>query len=427
MNPVNMQSSDNTSQIGGKGFSGSIFNAAVIVAALGYFVDIYDLVLFSIVRVPSLKGLGATGSQLMSDGIFLINMQMFGMLVGGVFWGILGDKKGRLSILFGSIITYSLANIANGFVTSIEMYATLRFIAGIGLAGELGAGITLVVEVMPKEIRGYGTMIVAGVGVSGAVLAYYVAEMFDWRNAYFIGGGLGLALLVLRIGVYESGMFSKIKDDKTNRGDFFSLFTDRKRFARYVRCVLVGSPLWVVVGILVTFAPEFAVAMGVSEVVSGGRAIMFCYVGITLGDFFTGYLSQRLQSRKKVLLTFLIFDSLCIAAYFLIGKVVAMPTANTVYFAALMLGLSSGYWAIFVTVAAEQFGTNLRATVATTAPNFVRGSLVPMTFLFRAFTPTLGLIGAGVAVSAFAMVIAFICLWGLEETFGKELNYLETI
>lgn len=426
MNPVNMQSSDNAAQAS-KGFSNSIFNAAVIVAALGYFVDIYDLVLFSIVRVPSLKGLGATGSQLMSDGIFLINMQMFGMLVGGVFWGILGDKKGRLSILFGSIITYSLANIANGFVTSIEMYAALRFIAGVGLAGELGAGITLVVEVMPKEIRGYGTMIVAGVGVSGAILAYYVAEMFDWRNAYFIGGGLGLALLVLRIGVYESGMFSKIKDDKTNRGDFFSLFTDRKRFARYVRCVLVGSPLWVVVGILVTFAPEFAVAMGVSEVVSGGRAIMFCYVGITLGDFFTGYLSQRLQSRKKVLFTFLIFDSLCIAAYFLIGQVVAMPTANTVYFAALMLGLSSGYWAIFVTVAAEQFGTNLRATVATTAPNFVRGSLVPMTFLFRAFTPTLGLIGAGVAVSALAMLIAFVCLWGLEETFGKELNYLETI
>jgi MFS transporter, putative metabolite:H+ symporter len=258
-------------------------------------------------------------------------MQMVGMLVGGIFWGILGDKRGRLSILFGSIITYSLANIANGFVDSIPMYAALRFIAGVGLAGELGAGITLVVEVMPKEIRGYGTMIVAGVGVSGAILAYYVAETFDWRIAYFIGGGLGLALLILRIGVYESGMFTNVKEDKTKRGDFFSIFRQRDRFLRYVRCVFVGVPLWVVVGILVTFSTEFAVAMGVQEAVNSGRAIMFCYVGITLGDFLTGYLSQRWQSRKKVLGAFLVFDSLCIAAYFLMKSVIASPTANMMY------------------------------------------------------------------------------------------------
>ena len=409
-----------------KGFSSSIFNAAVIVAALGYFVDIYDLVLFSIVRVPSLKALGLEGAQLLSDGIFLLNMQMFGMLVGGVFWGILGDKKGRLSILFGSIITYSLANIANGFVQDIQMYAALRFIAGIGLAGELGAGITLVVEVMPKEIRGFGTMIVAGVGVSGAILAYFVAQAFDWRIAYWIGGGLGLALLVLRIGVYESGLFSKIKEQTENRGDFFSIFRNTERLGRYLRCVFVGVPLWVVVGVLVTFSPEFAKAMGVEEAVSGGRAIMFCYVGITLGDFLTGYLSQRLESRKKVLLIFLIFDSLCIAAYFLMNVLFgAHPTANHVYGIALFLGLSSGYWAIFVTVAAEQFGTNLRATVATTAPNFVRGSVVPMTNLFQWLTPTLGLVSSGVTVSVLGMTIAFICLWGLKETFGKDLNYVE--
>jgi MFS transporter, putative metabolite:H+ symporter len=410
-----------------KGFSNSIFNAAVIVAALGYFVDIYDLVLFSIVRVPSLKALGVEGSRLLDDGIFLINMQMFGMLVGGVFWGILGDKKGRLSILFGSIITYSLANIANGFVQDLPTYAALRFIAGIGLAGELGAGITLVVEVMPKEIRGFGTMIVAGVGVSGAILAYFVSQLFDWRIAYFIGGGLGLALLVLRIGVYESGMFSKVKNDTVVRGDFFSIFTDSKRFGRYIRCVFVGVPLWVVVGVLVTFSPEFAKAMGVQEVIDGGRAIMFCYVGITAGDFLTGYLSQRLESRKKVLFTFLIFDSLCIAAYFLMNNLFPpAPSASVVYGVAFFLGLSSGYWAIFVTVAAEQFGTNLRATVATTAPNFVRGSVVPMTLLFRYLTPSLGLVGSGIAVSVLAMTIAFICLWGLEETFGKDLNYVES-
>ncbi len=409
-----------------QGFSSNIFNTAVIVAALGYFVDIYDLVLFSIVRVPSLKALGLEGAQLLDDGIFLLNMQMFGMLVGGVFWGILGDKKGRLSILFGSIITYSLANIANGFVHDIPTYAALRFIAGIGLAGELGAGITLVVEVLPKEIRGFGTMIVAGVGVSGAVLAYFVAQAFDWRIAYWIGGGLGLALLVLRIGVFESGMFSKIKESSTNRGDFFSIFRDKERFLRYVRCVFVGVPLWVVVGILVTFSPEFAKALGVQEPITGGRAIMFCYVGITLGDFLTPYLSQRLQSRKKVFLIFLIFDSLCIAAYFLMNVFFgATPSANVVYAIIFLLGLSSGYWAIFVTVAAEQFGTNLRATVATTAPNFVRGSVVPMTKLFQFLTPSLGLIGSGVAVSALGMVIAFACLWGLKETFGKDLNYVE--
>ncbi|TAE23982.1 MAG: MFS transporter [Candidatus Kapaibacterium sp.] len=409
-----------------KGFSSNIFNTAVIVAALGYFVDIYDLVLFSIVRVPSLKALGLEGAQLLDDGIFLLNMQMFGMLVGGVFWGILGDKKGRLSILFGSIITYSLANIANGFVHDIPTYAALRFIAGIGLAGELGAGITLVVEVLPKEIRGFGTMIVAGVGVSGAVLAYFIAQAFDWRIAYWIGGGLGLALLVLRIGVFESGMFSKIKESSTNRGDFFSIFRDRERFLRYVRCVFVGVPLWVVVGILVTFSPEFAKALGVQEPITGGRAIMFCYVGITLGDFLTPYLSQRLQSRKKVFLIFLIFDSLCIAAYFLMNFFFgATPSANVVYGIIFLLGLSSGYWAIFVTVAAEQFGTNLRATVATTAPNFVRGSVVPMTKLFQFLTPSLGLIGSGVAVSVLGMVIAFACLWGLKETFGKDLNYVE--
>jgi MFS family permease len=411
------------------GYSGNIFNAAVIVAALGYFVDIYDLILFSIVRVPSLTSLGLRGQEILNTGIFLINMQMVGMLIGGIFWGILGDKRGRLSILFGSIITYSLANIANGFVDSIPMYAALRFIAGIGLAGELGAGITLVVEVLPKEIRGYGTMIVAGVGVSGAILAYYVAETFDWRIAYFIGGGLGLALLILRIGVFESGMFNSIKHEQTQtkRGDFFSIFRSRERLLRYIRCVFVGVPLWVVVGVLVTFSPEFARVMGVQEVVSGGRAIMFCYLGITLGDFTTGYLSQRLQSRKKVLFAFLAFDVVCMAVYFLMNVVIPVPSANLMYTVIFFLGFSSGYWAIFVTVAAEQFGTNLRATVATTAPNFVRGSVFPMTTLFRALTPSVGLIGAGVAVCLLAMVIAFACLWGLQETFGKDLDYVETV
>ena len=263
-----------------KSVARSLFSIPVIVAALGYFVDIYDLLLFSIVRVPSLHALQVPDDQLLSKGIYLINMQMAGMLIGGIFWGILGDKKGRLSVLFGSILLYSAANIANGFVTNIDQYALLRFIAGIGLAGELGAGITLVAEVLPKEIRGYGTSLVASVGVLGAVLAYFVADMYDWRIAYFIGGGLGLALLVLRFNVFESGIFKHIKEKNTSRGNFFMLFTSKKRLLKYLRCIMIGLPIWFVIGILITFSPEFGKAIGLTEPVNAGKAVMFSYIGL---------------------------------------------------------------------------------------------------------------------------------------------------
>lgn len=395
--------------------------ASILLAALGYFVDIYDLILFSIVRVKSLQGIGVSAEEILPSGLLLINMQMTGMLVGGILWGILGDKKGRLSVLFGSIFLYSAANIANGFVDSMESYKWLRFIAGIGLAGELGAGITLVSEIMPKETRGYGTMIVAGVGILGGVAAGLIGDYFDWRTAYFIGGGMGLALLFLRIGVYESGMFDHLKQSNAVRGSFKTLFRNRRQIIKYICSILTGMPIWFIIGILVTLSPEFGKAHGMPVLPSPARAILFLYLGCSIGDFFSGALSQYLKSRKKVIYIFLIATAVFVAAYLL------SPAPSLPYFYLLcwLLGFASGYWAIFVTMAAEQFGTNIRATVTTTAPNFVRGALVPMNFAFQAVSLQWGvLVGAGV-VGAVSLVIALIALSQLDETFGKDLDYVE--
>ena len=400
----------------------AIFSLPVIVAALGYFVDIYDLVLFGIVRVPSLKSLGLSGQELIDNGVFLLNMQMAGMLIGGIIWGVLGDRKGRLKIMFGSIFLYSIANIANGMVTSLPAYAALRFIAGVGLAGELGAGITLVSEVLHTSIRGYGTMLVASVGVSGAILANIIANAYDWRNAFYIGGGLGLLLLITRISVAESGMF-KAMEEKTgmSRGNMLALFTDRKRFLRYLNSILIGVPIWFVVATLITFSPEFAKALGTTGPVSAGNAIMFCYLGLVFGDLSSGLLSQYLKSRKKVILIYMLLTIGGIALYFLQGS----RSPAFFYGVCLVLGFAVGYWAIFVTVAAEQFGTNLRATVATTVPNFVRGMVVPITLLFQLFRKPFGLEGGALAVGALCLVAGFLALASLEETFHKDLDYFE--
>lgn len=398
-----------------------LFNTAVIVAALGYFVDIYDLILFSIVRVPSLRDLGLSPAEITSQGLLLLNVQMFGMLLGGILWGVLGDKKGRIQLLFGSIFLYSIANIANGFVNSIEMYALFRFIAGVGLAGELGGGITLVSEIMPKETRGYGTMIVATVGVAGAVLAYYIVEHFNWRNAYFIGGGLGLALLVLRVSVFESGMFKSMKEKNVTRGDFFSLFTNRERFLRYLKCIFIGLPTWYCIGILVTLSPEFAKALNVDGAVNAGRAVMFFYLGLIPGDFFSGLLSQLMGSRRKIILTFLLMNCVAIATFFLARGI----TPDSLYYITFFLGFSVGYWAVFVTNAAEQFGTNMRATVATTVPNMARGATVPISIAFTFASSQFGILAGGAMVGTLCIGIALYALYHLEETFGKDLDFVE--
>ena len=400
----------------------TVFSLPVIVASLGYFVDIYDLVLFSIVRVPSLKSLGLSGQDLIDNGVFLLNMQMAGMLLGGIIWGILGDRKGRLKIMFGSIFLYSVANIANGMVSSLSAYAALRFIAGIGLAGELGAGVTLVSEVLHRSIRGYGTMLVASVGVSGAILANMIASAYDWRNAFYIGGALGLVLLIARISVAESGMFRAMKDRQgISRGNMLALFTDRKRFLRYLNSILIGVPIWFVVGILITFSPEFARALGITAPVSAGNAVMYCYLGLVFGDLTSGLLSQLLRSRKKVVLLYMLLTIAAIAVYFLQGG----SSPAFFYGVCLTLGFAVGYWAIFITVAAEQFGTNLRATVATTVPNFVRGMVVPITLLFQFFRRSFNIEASALIVGAICLAAGFAALASLEETFHKDLDYYE--
>ena len=399
-----------------------IFSLPVIVAALGYFVDIYDLVLFSIVRVPSLKALGFSGQELIGNGVFLLNMQMAGMLVGGILWGVLGDRQGRLTIMFASIFLYSLANLANGMATSLPAYAALRFIAGIGLAGELGAGVTLVSEILHKSVRGYGTMLVASVGVSGAILANLVASTFDWRTSFVIGGVLGLLLLVTRIRVAESGMFRAMGEKAgVRRGCFLALFTDWQRFRRYLNSIMIGIPIWFVVGVLITFSPEFAISLGISGVVSAGNAVMFCYLGLIFGDFSSGFLSQILQSRKKAILIFMLLTVAGIGLYFLQSG----QSPAFFYGVCTLLGFAGGYWAIFVTVAAEQFGTNLRATVATTVPNFVRGMVVPITTVFQLGRNYLSLESSALVVGAVCLIAAFLALAGLEETFHKDLDYFE--
>jgi MFS family permease len=398
-----------------------LLSIPVIVAALGYFVDIYDLLLFSIVRITSLKSLGVADDQLLSQGIFLINSQMAGLLTGGIIWGIMGDKRGRLSVLFGSILLYSLANIANGFVTTVDQYAMLRFIAGIGLAGELGAGITLVSEVLPTRLRGYGTTIVASVGLLGAVVANFVARSFDWQVCYFIGGGLGLLLLITRVSVMESGIFLKVKEQVVERGNFFKLFTSRDRFTRFLSCIFIGLPIWYVIGILITFSHELAPAIGFTGTVVVGDAVMYSYLGLTAGDLASGLLSQWVKSRKKIVLLFIVLT----LAFVLLYLYSPFTTSTAFYFSCFALGFGIGYWALFVTIAAEQFGTNLRSTVATTVPNFIRGTVVPITFAFEFLRLQIGIINSALVVGVITIIVALWALRSLPETFGKDLNFVE--
>lgn len=400
----------------------SIFSVPVLVAALGYFVDIYDLLLFGIVRVESLKSLGLDDAAIATQGLKLAQFQMAGLLIGGVIWGIMGDKRGRLSVLFGSIVLYSIANIANGFVQNVDQYTWARFIAGIGLAGELGAGITLVSELIPKEKRGVATSIVAGVGLTGAVFAYFLAQYFDWRTCYFIGGGLGFMLLLLRISVFESGMYKNMQVVKVVKGNFLMFFTDGKRFKKYLLSILIGLPTWYVVGILVMFSREFGKAFGIAEEINPGKAVMYAYVAISVGDILIGLLSQVMKSRKKALYVFFGLTILGIILYFMQGS---GSNATRMYLICALLGFGTGFWAIFVTMGAEQFGTNLRATAATTIPNMVRGALVGIAFLFESLQVSFSYINAGVITGIVVMLISIVAVAMIPETFGKDLDFYE--
>ncbi len=398
-----------------------LFSLPVIVAALGYFVDIYDLLLFSIVRKSSLSYLGVPDSQLFEQGEYLLRMQMTGLLIGGIIWGIMGDKKGRLSVLFGSILLYSLANIANGFATTVDQYAWLRFIAGIGLAGELGAGVTLVSETLPTNLRGYATAIIASVGLMGAVLANFISKAFDWQIAYFIGGGLGLMLLVARVSVFESGIFLKTMEKKVERGNFLQLFQKRSRLKKFLGCIFIGLPIWFVIGILVTFSPEFAVVLNIDEKVIAGDAVMFAYIGLAVGDLASGFISQALRSRKKVVTLYISMTLIFILIYLY----TPFKSLTSFYGICFLLGAGIGYWALFVTIAAEQFGTNLRSTVTTSVPNIIRGTVVPITFIFKYLRGELGVIEGALLIGVSTIIIAFIALRAVDETFGRDLNFEE--
>lgn len=403
----------------------TIFNIAVIVAALGYFVDIYDLLLFTIVREPSLKGLNVADADMISASTRIINWQMVGLLIGGMIWGVMGDKKGRLSVLFGSIMLYSVANFLTGYVTTVDQYATARFIAGVGLAGELGAGITLVSELLPKNKRGIGTSLVAGIGLFGAVFAYFIYQgTEDWRLCYKIGGGLGILLLLLRISVAESGMFHSVKLAGVSRGNFLMFFNNKARFRKYVLAILIGLPTWYVIGILVNLSNRFANVIYGPNAIDSGKAIMYAYVGIATGDILIGFVSQYFKSRKKALYLFYLFSALSVTAYF-------SPLNNNdsfMYVICGLLGFSTGFWAIFVTMGAEQFGTNLRATAATTIPNMVRGALPIINIMFKdTFQDSWkwGLVQSGIVTGIIVILIGLVSVYFTEETFHKDLDYIE--
>jgi MFS transporter, putative metabolite:H+ symporter len=399
----------------------SLFQLAVIVSALGFFVDVYDLLLFAIIRKPSLSDLGLDSTQILSQGEYLISVQMIGLLLGGILFGIIGDKKGRLSVLFGSILMYSIANILNGMVVNVNQYAILRFIAGVGLAGELGAGVTLVSELLPKEKRSVATGFIAGFGIFGVVFAFALSRFFDWRTCYYIGGGLGILLLLLRVQVRESILFSQVKQQNIVRGNFLMFFNNKKRFFKYLQCVLMGLPVWYIIGILVTFSDQFGKAFGIADI-DPAKAIVFLYSAIAFGDFAVGWLSERLRSRR---ITYFIFAGIAIVfctLYFLQQG----GSANTFYLLCAGMGFGAGFNVVYITMGVEQFGTNLRASAAISIPNMVRGALPLIIWLFKSLRlATDDYITGAWITGVILFVLAIVSAWFIEETYGKDLDFVE--
>lgn len=402
----------------------------IIVASLGYFVDIFDLQLFNIVSKSSISGIGITDKEMIDKYDYTLFLwQMTGMLVGGLLWGIIGDTKGRKNILFGSILMYSLANIANAFVMDMTSYSVIRFVAGLGLAGELGAAITLVNEIMHKDKRGYGTMVIVTMGALGAVAAVYISKLQlqwfglqTWQVMYIIGGILGLLLLALRMGTFESGMFDDVKKLAVKKGNFFMLFNNVTRMKRYLASIALGLPVWFGIGVLIKFSDKFAITNGVvGGEIQVPQAIVYAYLGLSFGDLLSGYLSQLFRNRKKVVLFYLLIN-VAVVLTFLFAKGLSV---NSYYFLCFLIGAATGYWALFVTIASETFGTNIRATVTTTVPNFVRGALVPIMLSFKSLEPGMGNIAAALLIGVICMALSLLSLFVLPESFGKDLNFIE--
>jgi len=394
---------------------------SVAVSALGYFVDLYDIVIFGVVRVVSLNDLGITGAANTSWGIDLLNLQMIGMLIGGVLWGVLGDKLGRRTALLATIGMYSLANIANGFVTNVEQYAVLRFIAGIGLAGELGMGVTLVAELMPAKYRGYGTTVISFLGLLGALTASYVGVLFEWRMAYIAGGVMGLAVMAARwYGLRESEMFAT-RGANQHQGDIRLLFRSVPTVGKFLAVIAVGVPIWYISALFVNLAPEYGKALNLTDPLTVAQVLRWQAIGLAIGSALTGLLSEWLGSRKRVLYG-------CFAALVgLVGLLLNLEGQSAATYCAVMfvIGLGQGYWTVFIMTSAEQFGTNIRATVTTSVPNFVRAMIVPITLGLKAIWDATGLIGGTLAIGVAVFGLAFLALYHLQETYGKNLDYTE--
>ncbi len=396
----------------------SVLNFTVIVAGLGYFVDLFDITLFGVVRVASLKDLGITDpAEILSSGLVIYNSQMAGMMIGGILWGVLGDRKGRLSVLFGSILLYSFANIASAFAWDVPSYAVFRFLGGVGLAGELGAAITLVAESLPKEKRGLGTTIVAALGMLGIVAAALIGQLLPWKVAYVMGGIMGLLLLVARFKVSESTLFAKGGHKSANP---FLVFTGG-RLRKYLACILIGIPIYFTTGILFTFAPELTAGLGVKGPVTAGNAILFGSFGLTLGDILAGLISQWLGSRKRTIAVSLVAGYCLMLVYCFASGL----TSTAIYVLSFLIGTTVGYWAVLVTMAAEQFGTNIRATVATTVPNFVRGSAIFAASLFAYLKGQIAVPQAALTVGTICFGLALLALTQVDETFNRDMDYEE--
>lgn len=403
-----------------------IFSLPVIVGALGFFVDIYDLQVFAITRIASLKELGVADDAAKSVGESIIGWQMIGLVIGGILWGILGDKKGRTSVLFGSIFLYSVATIANGFVQDITTYTILRFVAGLGLAGELGASITLTSEMLPKQKRGLAAALIATSGVMGTIVAYFVQKLSggDWRLCYFIGGGMGLALLFLRMKVFDSGLYNMAKTEGVKMGRLSMIFTNKERFVRFSRAILIGLPVWYVIGILITFSNEFAKEFKI-EGFDQPKSLMLQYVALAFGDMSAGFLANYLKSRKKTLYIYYTILTIVIAAFFISE---GGGSATNMYLFCMALGFGAGISVLYITMSAEQFGTNLRATAAISIPNLVRGFLPVMLILFqllRSKSVFNDYITGAWVVGIIVLVCSWLAVYYTKETFGKEMDFVE--
>lgn len=397
-----------------------ILNAVVVTAALGTLVDILDLTLFQSVRVASLKDLGVSPDALFRTGIMLLNIQLAGLLIGGLLWGVIADRRGRRSVLFASILMYSLTTLACAWVSSVPMYAALRFIGGIGLAGEMGAGVTLIVEVMGRENRGYGTTICAAAGVSGAIGGGMLATHLPWRTAYIIGGLLGLGLFLLRATTSESSMFARSRAESRGRGGL-AIFRQWKTAKRFLLSLAIGLPIFFVLLIIAPFAPEIGAALAPGHAVTAAVGTGAVAVGLTLGDVFSGLLSQKLRSRKRPIAINLGLLSVLLLIFFF----VPIPGDKPFSLLIVALGVAAGYFVLFLTNAAEQFGTNLRGTAAISAPNIMRAMVIPMTILMKGLSPSVGLRGALVIISGVSIAIALLALRALPETFGRDLDFDE--